>query len=359
MSATPPPPPVADPFPLALVDAVAKSFYSGPLRGVFSALRRHGIIQSVQTLVLDGLSVTSDMCYELINDPMYNVRVLSIRDAKNLNQGKLCGALRYACRSSRPEHLPRLKALYVFGPKDSLPSSPSASDAHHATSPAASVGAEWNHKSQVALTSSLRRHGDAWWSRKGKIISRQLSDDWVSCLLACHGIIAFDTILCQGPCHLNSPAHGTAPSSPDSTPAIATLAVSGCASCGKAPEGLIEPNSRPPVCLPLLSPPPISSSTVRAATTPQQPWTPFTARCSECLRGRYCDSCSKWWCEACYRIPTEFLGDNASPVIIASEESTLNAREHQTPAQIIAKEKVRNGLCESCIAERSGPRAAP
>lgn len=61
-------------------------FYSGPLRGIFSTLERRHILRDVQTLVLDGLSVTADLCHEIISDPKFNVRILSIRGVKNLNE---------------------------------------------------------------------------------------------------------------------------------------------------------------------------------------------------------------------------------------------------------------------------------
>ncbi|PNY25174.1 Uncharacterized protein TCAP_04878 [Tolypocladium capitatum] len=279
-------------------------FYSGPLRGVFSTLRRRNILQDVQTLILDGLSVTSELCYEIINDASFSVRILSIRDVKNLNQGKLRGALQYACRKTRPEGSPRLKALYVFGSKDTLPlaksSAPATGAGQHRCS---SIGSGWNHKSQVALTTSLRREGDAWWSKRGRVISRPIPDEWVSCMVACEGIIAFDAVLCQGPRHHNSPAFGKTSLRADGGPAVATHAISGCEDCGKAPEGLVHPTSSPPASLPLLTPPPLLSSSLRAATSPHYPYPPFVARCMDCLCGRYCSGCDKWWCENCYQLP--------------------------------------------------------
>ncbi|KAM0490636.1 hypothetical protein ACHAP8_011325 [Fusarium lateritium] len=149
-------------------------FYAGPLRGIFSTLRQRDILVHVQSLILDGLSVTAELCHDIINDPNYSVRMLSIRGAQNLNHGKLRAALAYACRSSRPENTPRLKALYVFG----------------------------DHKDE-------QTDADAWWSRKGRVLeSTNDMDDWAQCMLACQGIISFDAVLCQGPRHANSPAFG-------------------------------------------------------------------------------------------------------------------------------------------------------
>ncbi|KAK4570301.1 hypothetical protein LTR86_002381 [Recurvomyces mirabilis] len=93
-------------------------FYSGPLRGIFSQLQRQTVLRHVQTLILDGLSVPADLIREIVAEDRYNVRVLSVREAKNLNQTKLQQVLRYIVRPTRAEGTPKLKALYFFGPKD-------------------------------------------------------------------------------------------------------------------------------------------------------------------------------------------------------------------------------------------------
>ncbi|PHH64479.1 hypothetical protein CDD81_4554 [Ophiocordyceps australis] len=226
--------------------------YSGPLRNVFAALKHRNWLHHVQTLVLDRLSVTAELCSEIINGASYNVRILSIRDVTNLNHARLQGALYYACRKSRPSGAPRLKALYVFGSSDD----------------------------------------DSWWTQRGPIAASSMSEAWVSCMAACQSLIAFDAMLCRGPRHVNASRGGSA------SPAAATVTLSACASCGTAPETLLHPHS--PAVMPLVAPPPLLSSSLGAATMPHAYWSPFTARCNECLRGRYCASCHKWWCEACY-----------------------------------------------------------
>ncbi|KAM4062707.1 ubiquitin fusion degradation protein (Ufd1) [Hirsutella rhossiliensis] len=327
-------------------------FYSGPLRAVFSTLRRRHILQHVQTLVLDGLSVTSELCHEIINDASFSVRILSIRDVKNLNQSKLRGALQYACRRTRPENSPKLRALYIFGSRDPSDTAPNAGQYH-----CASVSVDWNHRSQMALTSSLRPDGDAWWSKRGRIISRLISDEWASCMVACEGIIAFDAVLCQGPRHRNSHAFGKTSFPADSGPAAATFAVSGCENCGTAPEGLAHPASTSPASLPLLAPPPILSSSIRAATSPQLPHQPFVARCMDCLRERYCIACHKWWCEACYKLPGQVQADISSVIVVDDEDDSLPALESLELVQTATKIKSRiskscwecGNNCDSCI----------
>ncbi|KAK1251522.1 hypothetical protein MKX07_007001 [Trichoderma sp. CBMAI-0711] len=206
-------------------------FYSGPLRGIFSTLRRQNILQNVQTLVLDGLSVTSELCHEIINDASFNVRILSIREVKNLNHGKLRQTLQYACRPTRRAGSPKLQALYVFGTRDMLTSELQSNPSRM------SISAGWNKRSQSALASSLQHQGDVWWHHKGRILPRPVTQDWASCMLACQGIIAFDAVLCHGPRHRNSPAY-TGGSDLDSTPAVATYSLAGCEGCHDAPEGV-------------------------------------------------------------------------------------------------------------------------
>ncbi|KAG7149848.1 hypothetical protein HYQ46_013268 [Verticillium longisporum] len=147
-------------------------FYSGPLRGIFSRLRHHNLLADVQTLILDTLPVTAELCHELILDPSYNIRLLSLRGSQHLNERQLCRTLQYACRPTRPENTPRLKALYIFG----------APDMAHAP--------------------------DDWHNRKGRMICRAPLDEWAATLVDCRGLIAFDALPCNGPRHISSPAYG-------------------------------------------------------------------------------------------------------------------------------------------------------
>ncbi|QPG94231.1 hypothetical protein C2857_005442 [Epichloe festucae Fl1] len=310
--------------------------YSGPLRGIFRAIRRQNLLQDVQTLILDGLSVTSDLCHEIINDPSYSVRILSIRDVKNLNQAKLRGALQYACRPSRPENSPRLKALYVFGPKEA--------DSEKRSS---SINTGWNRRSQLALSSSLEQEGDNWWHKKGRLVTRPISLDWINCMLACQGVIAFDAVLCQSPRHRNSPVFGQPLVMGDNAPAIATHAVAGCDGCGEAPEGLIMPESCSPPCLPLLSPVPIMTSCVRAATCPSQPGQSFAPRCGDCLRERYCACCNKWWCESCYQLPGQSQVPGVNDFIVVDEEDGVANFAQMLDLQE-STPKIKNRVSKSC-----------
>ncbi|KAI1735671.1 hypothetical protein F4680DRAFT_300160 [Xylaria scruposa] len=285
-------------------------FYSGPLRGIFASLRRRDILRHVNTLVLDGLSVTSEFLNDILVDPASRVRVLSIREVKNLNERKLMQALRYACRPTRPEDTPRLKALYYFGTRDADPLPPTQPAPAARASRGANISAGWNHKSQHALKESIEGEGEDWYSRKGRMISKRIADGWAETLLDCREALRFDTVLCTGPRHRNSAAFGkTHLTPPGGSPwGVATFAVGGCASCGSAPEGFTTYGDSPSEELPLLSPIPLHSSGIRSAMRPASDGShhrhEFVPRCLECIRERYCFSCNQWWCEACYQVPS-------------------------------------------------------
>lgn len=268
----------------------------------------------MQTLVLDGLSVTSEICHEIINDASYNVRILSIREVKNLNHAKLRGALQYACRPTRPKESPRLKALYVFGPKDG-----------HTDHTNDSISVSWNRRSRDALASSTQLKGDPWWSERGQIVSRPISRDWVSCMASSEGIIAFDTVLCRGPRHQNSPVFGQPLILGDTAAAAATHAVAGCEGCGKAPEGLTRAGTCAAVTLPALAPVPVMSSSIHAATHPADSSQTFVPRCGDCLRERYCACCNKWWCESCYQLPGQGQDHGIHGVIVVDEDDSVSS----------------------------------
>lgn len=335
------------------------SFYAGPLRGIFSALRRRNFLCDVTTLILDGLSVTAELVHDIISDPSFSVRILSLRGVKNLNEPKLRAALRMAVRPSRPDGSPRLRGLYIFGPKD-----PPALPANPAPTTGTTITSGWNQRSLQTLAAALHEVADecSWYDKKGTMIPRPIPTEWAETMLACAGIISFDAVLCRGPRHLNSPAYGSINIAANSPPspyvpskwAAATHAVDGCAGCGSAPEGWTvwgesvgidySDHTSP---FPLLAPAPIHSSNVRVAMCPsgveaypsrgsrtagKNPRR-FIARCMECLRDRYCWACSKWWCEKCFTL---------------GQMDSVDGLYY----------KVREGLCVTCEeadADRFGP----
>ncbi|KAL2355336.1 hypothetical protein BJ546DRAFT_1025615 [Cryomyces antarcticus] len=289
-------------------------FYCGPIRGIFSNLERRGVLQHVRTLILDGLSVPAELVNQIVSEDRFRVHILSIREVKNLNERKLQQVLLHAVRDSRPVGALKLKGLYFFGPKPHRSSNAPAKAAARpsavqsptgvTSSEGAQIGAEWNQRSSTALSSSLVRTQDEWYQPAGRIFPRSFSPEWATTLQACSGKIAFNAVLCRGPRHN--------PESPSwLRPAIATIALgpTGCGGCGTCPESpaLFHGPSWSTQHFPLLDPIPIHSYTLDAARTPATPRLssppPLIVRCEDCLRGRWCERCNKWWCESCYQEP--------------------------------------------------------
>jgi hypothetical protein len=343
-------------------------FYSGPLRGIMSKLARRNILSNVTTMILDGLTVPADVIREIISEDRFNVRILSIREAKHLNERKLMQVLKYAVRPSRPEGTPKLKGLYVFGSMDPRPTPPEPvigrrrSPTRYPDSPPQSVmnalgaqlGAEWNKKSQEALNSELCGITDKWY-QPGRMFKKTLASDWAETLQACEGIIHFDAVLCRGPRHDPQNFVGIDPETIDQyngyiAPSVATVALgtAGCTKCGSCPEGPAVFGQSPTHQLPLLAPPPLHASSIRAA---QLPYTKdgtipkLFVRCTECLKHRWCERCNKWWDESCYK-PGNTRTELQNTEWL-TQWQTLSA-EGEGPAK--EEIKVHMGLCvETCL----------
>jgi hypothetical protein len=190
-------------------------FYSGPIYGIFAKLEKQQWLRFVSTLVLDGLAVPADLVREIISEDRFNVRILSIREAKHLNVRKLCQVLNYAVRPTRAVGMPKLRGLYVFGPmepaaiKEELAIEGPVSPTRYSDSQSqdtvravgAKLGAEWNQKSQDTLGTELIGARDKWYQSTGAILPRKQLPEWADTLRACEGIIYFDAVLCRGPRH--------------------------------------------------------------------------------------------------------------------------------------------------------------
>ncbi|EME88721.1 uncharacterized protein MYCFIDRAFT_201639 [Pseudocercospora fijiensis CIRAD86] len=290
-------------------------FYAGPLRGILGSLHSKQVLKFVQTLILDGLTVPADLVREMLAEDRYHVRVLSLREARQLNVTKLQQILRYSVRPTRDVTSPRLKALYIFGPKDAsrfvvpsnfkLESAPSLGVMGSGTQlGGAQIGADWNARSSNDMQAYLADDERKWYGCNGRVIKRPFSE-WAETLQVCKGIINFDAVLCRGPRH-----DITKVASKDFLqPTIATIALgpAGCETCHSCPEQPALFGESAEHTLPLLAPIPLHSSTVRAAIRPeQQPDGSFPSlilRCEDCLRGRWCEQCNRWWCEGCYQEP--------------------------------------------------------
>lgn len=313
-------------------------------------------------MILDGLSVTSDLVCDIILRDSFNVRVLSVREVQNLNEGKLRQALSYAVRPTRAEGTPKLQALYIFGPRDpdpvklrsrkevieySLAAKANTGSIMH--SQGAQIGAEPSQKSRDWLDFQ-----DKWYQNAGKIftsgINRPPSTEWELTMRECEGIISFDAVLCRSPRHSDTvPERPGKPPLPWYTrepayirPRAATRVLEGCHGCGTAPEGFSRFGKSPLNQLPLLAPLPFHTSTQRACKAPFQGTSKgyFFARCIACLRNRCCESCQKWWCEDCYEIPE----------IVPTTKSFLEPQASFSGGKNKNKIKVHMDLCiEDCL----------
>lgn len=338
-----------------------EDFFSGPLRGVFSRLCQRHVLEHVKTLILDGMSVPAEVIREIIADEKFNVKILSIREVKNLNERKLQQVLHYAVRPSRAVGTLKLKALYLFSPKDapSVPSRVAPTVLHDTpystgvmSAEGAQIGAEWNHRSEVALSSSLNDSEEKWYTTKGKVM-KVPSIFWADTLQACEGLIAFDAVLCRGPRHdsTRTPGDELLP------PAIATIALgsNGCEACGSCPEKAAIFGKATSERFPLLTPPPTHVSTLRAAQHPKlsseqdSPPPSLILRCEDCMRGRWCERCNKWWCEDCYEEPVSRATPTELQQVEMREEMQRNgwdAGSNNNGAPV----KVMYNLCvESCL----------
>jgi len=335
-------------------------FYCGPLRGVFNKLRQQHILQYVHTLILDGLSVPADLVREIIAEDRFNVRILSVRQCKHLNERKLNQVLRYAVRPSRSTGTPKLRGLYFFGPKDApinaLSQTISIREEKQrimrsgvTLSEGAQIGAAWDQLPDDAVINRSEYAEDQLYRSVGRIMKTPVSD-WGATLDDCKGLIAFDAVLCRGPRH--SP-HAGANYLP---PAIATVSLKarGCQSCGTCPEGPVVFGESPETDLPLLAPPPIHSTRVRTAQRPSPISTTSSGRhrmpslimrCEDCLRGRWCERCNKWWCETCYSEPVSRASEPAQ----ALDSAALTDLMGPNPS-LVGQVKVLFNVCvESCL----------
>ncbi|RDW67102.1 uncharacterized protein DSM5745_08968 [Aspergillus mulundensis] len=292
-------------------------FYSGPLRGIYANLEGRCILRDVRTLILDGLSVPADLVSDIILSDRFNLNLLSIRECRHLNERKLMQALSYAIRPTRPAGTPRIKGIYYFTPVDR---------------PRAAVRSKyrdwWSQRTMGDVTPTLnqeeKQRQNAWYSPSGKLLKRHIEDGWAQTLQKCEGIIAFDATLCRGPRH-DIELHATKSQETEDGqlmgrllgPAIATIALGprGCDRCHASEEGPAIWGQSPAEHFPLLTPPPLHSSSLAAARRPalfpnEHPV--LIARCADCLVDRWCHRCNKWFCNSCLPHP-EHVRSNLSP----------------------------------------------
>lgn len=325
----------------------ALELYALPFKHIFSIFKRRDILQDIRILILDGLNVPLIVVWDLLSRSDSNIQILSLRNTGVLQPEGIQQLLGSLIRPSRPSVWPKLKGLYCFGNSEVLrsrildghpPSQANTDTQGVTTSVGAQLGAAVSHNNKLQSSGEADPYVHSLYKGPGRgLFSSQgegLLDYLPNILQACTGLIAFDAVLC--------------PHDPDKliefdpSPKIATIRLAGCQFCSSCPEGPAFPATSPPDRLPLLSPPPRHSSTIRSAqqTTTNihsKAYPPFIVRCETCLKDRWCKRCNIWWCETCYTVPK---------------------RNRWTPTQtslspIVDKSiKVYNGLCVStCLVE--------
>ncbi|KAL8683316.1 MAG: hypothetical protein Q9186_000699 [Xanthomendoza sp. 1 TL-2023] len=275
-------------------------YYAAPLRRALYVLKKKEVLDCVTTLILDGLAVPAGLVREILCDHPFNVRILSLRNVKNLGDEKLIQILRYLIRPTRPEGTPKLRALYYFTRPESVafPHPESLHPEFISAQPVGVTNIAGSHLGQRPSSTRTIPQNATWTNGMGNLFHPDPSrdHDWVQLLEACRGIISFDTVICHHAPGSNLP------------PKLATVALGdeGCQTCHAAPEEPRVFGLTPAQDLPLLTPPPLFASTVKAAQSPAHgEKTKFYARCTECIRDRRCERCNAWWCENCYSPPTK------------------------------------------------------
>lgn len=219
------------------------------------------VLRDVKTLVLDELPVSVGLLnYLLSSSSNYKIQILSIRGCHGSIDDRMLRQLfvSLAQESFNTIRGPTLKGCYYFGDQES----PSPAYQHPI----------------------LHR-----------FVSAHSKEEWVETLLACQGIFTFDLCLCSGSRH-----HDGQPAK------IARVWLKGdCAGCGKRPEE--DDHKIKSLSQGVLVPPvPLMSSDLKAACSLD------TIRCEECMTGRWCERCRKWWCEECMSSNT---GENCVPFV--------------------------------------------
>lgn len=171
-----------------------------------------------------------------------------------------------------------------------------------------------------------------------------LEDEWAKIIQACEGLIAFDAVLCRH----EPPQDGVF--SVDLSPKIASIGLSGCQQCGSCPEGPAKPGVSPESQLPLLAPPPLHSSSIKAAQrldTKSMAHPTFIARSRDCLKDRWCQRCNTWWCESCYTVPSRrtVIPQSATAAGVSNPESSIKVHNHLCVSMCLMDELL-NGVGE-------------
>ena len=351
------------------------------LYSAFTSLARRGVLQDVRILILDGLYISVELLHDILccqhtNCPIRvpnasdvrpcptcyplatqcpvpcNVRILSIRQSMGFYVDQLQGLLKHIARPDRPKGSPRIQGIYCFGPMDSIFSSSISEDSHAD----AAEGVTTAFGSQLGTQGSSRssdsfatRYADTWYVsrrvnyapagfRSGEL-RPQPNEDWNELLDQCKGIIFFDTIKCQNSLPWKWDRSATNRRMKRCTSlANVCLGSQTCQDCHAFPQGGARYTGEPSADLPLLSPPPLHSSSIAVAQRVSYDSIDtkdlvLRAWCDTCLDGRHCQGCLAFWCGTCCPFDDEHEGGSR----VSTEHTKL---------------KVYFGLCvEKCLVE--------
>ena len=331
---------------VALVDVEKfdKLYYSQRFRTIFTVLENRNVLQDVRTLILDDLVVPGTVIEDILSDERCQIRLLSVRNLENRPTEAVQRILRQLIRPSRPKGTPKLRGLYWFGQSsrsEEVHNLDEFTKRHEAigVGVTASMGAQLGagNRTDDDLNDFQKLSGEDPYSQSPYSAlgmsnaqwGNWVISEWSEILEECRGLIHFDAVLCRHEREIVL----------EPGPHLATVRLSGCASCGTCPEGSAYPGVSPADHLPLLSPPPLHSSKVEVAqrlNTNGQPYPPLILRCRTCLKDRWCESCNIWWCESCYTMPLKNKG-------IAKGHSA--SIEHSAASN--ENIKVLHGLCTS------------
>ncbi|KAI4249350.1 MAG: hypothetical protein L6R42_009035, partial [Xanthoria sp. 1 TBL-2021] len=275
--------PVAYDFRLSMNMESDEDYLAAPVRRAFYVLKKKAVLSCVTTLVLDGLAVPATLLWEIFRDDAFNVRILSIRDVKKLGDEKLMEVLRHLIRPSRPKGSLKLKALYYFTPSEPVNGSRSwlQNCRSFLETPQGVTEVLGSQLGRCHISDRNLPTISSWTNGRGVLFHnpfRGLEEQvWIRLIEACQGLIAFDVVICHH-----------APESEDA-PSLANVALGadGCQKCHAAPKPPRVFGQTPSHDLPLLSPPPLFASTVKAAQCPAPGENAkFYARCTQCLQDR-------------------------------------------------------------------------
>lgn len=244
------------------------------------------LLTHTQTLILDMQFVPADTLRNILIDDAYHIRIISLLRVRGLDIDDFGSLTNHIVNYGLPSRVSRrLEGVYLFG----------------TSTPEPRLQTELRPIGRQLIRVDPAERGEIqnpWYRKSGRLIS--LDSKLSTMVAASRGVIVWDAVLCRGPRHMLPIQQGYR------KPTVASIALGpgGCHICHSSPEGAGSAADE----LPLLAPPPLHGPSIQLAQRPSlkhaasgEPLR-FFARCSSCLKDRYCVTCCKWWCEQCYEV---------------------------------------------------------